>query len=67
MELLMLNNICEVLYGLYHIEKEALLGYEVTSNEGNNFCNDTTVSLSVNSDVPWLTSSKIAAEWVKLR
>ena len=56
----------ETKYGLYHIEKKKLLGYETTFNDGQDFCNEMQYSLSHYSDIPWYTDDPRIAEWVRV-
>lgn len=60
-----MNNVCEIRYGLYHIKERKMLSYEVESNEGQDFCNDVTVTLNLYGDNTWLTDSARKAEWVR--
>lgn len=56
----------EIKYGLYHIEKQKILGYEITSNEGQAFCNEESCSLTHYSDNEWFTEDPRIAEWVRV-
>jgi hypothetical protein len=56
----------ETKYGLYHIEKQKILGYEVTSNEDQDFCNEKSYSLTHYSDTQWLVDNPKAAEWIRV-
>jgi len=62
----MLADVCEIRYGLYHIEREEMLGYWESSNQGADFCNDTTVELTTGGDDPWLCDSAEQAEWTRM-
>jgi len=61
-----MENISKVKYGLYHIEKKEMLGFYSRSNEGSDFCNDSTVVLSTSCDNEWLSDTAEYAEWVRV-
>lgn len=53
-------------YGLYHVEQQKLLGYETTSNDGQQFCNELQYELTYYSDIPWCVDDARTAEWVRI-
>lgn len=61
-----MDNTNKIKYGLYHIKKEQLLTYIKSSNDGQEFCNDYTLSLSIYGDEPWLVDRKEYAEWTRV-
>jgi len=55
----------EVKYALRHKKKKELVTYYTTSNEGGDFCGDTTCHLSTGSEKTWYAASPEHAEYVR--
>lgn len=61
-----MDNLYEIKYGLYHIEKKKMLTYHLSSNGDADFCNDSTVELGLFYDDVWLVTNPKQAEWTRV-
>ena len=50
-------------YGLLHKKTNKLVGFEIRSNEGGDFCNSERCELSLNEDNIWIVEDKITASY----
>lgn len=55
----------EIKYALKHKKTNTLLGYYSTSNEGGDFCGDTSYTLCTSGDRTWYADNPIQAEYVR--
>lgn len=54
-----------VKYGLYNPKTKKILGYEISSNDGGDFCNSYTVTLCCYENNEWLHPNPKYVEWVR--
>lgn len=55
----------KIMYSLAHKETGELIKYDEHSNDGQDFCNSTTVELSKDGSADWLVEKLASVHWVK--
>jgi len=53
-------------YGLLHKNTNKIVGFEIRSNEGGDFCNSEKCELSLDEDNIWIVEDKITASYARV-
>lgn len=53
-------------YGLLHKKTNKLVGFEIRSNDGGDFCNSERCELSLDADNMWIVEDKLTASYARV-